>query len=664
MNELYQTQYTGIDGKSYITFKIPATEELKEYQIEMLSKNSIEYLLPLTIRRINNDYIFSYEITSKISLGKLLERKNLGSGEFEYVIKQIGQLSSLLNNYLLDIYSILYEKYCIYCDPANLSLYFIYLPVQNNDFDTNEIRDFLQKLIVEDIRLQDDSSGTLLKKLLDTLKADAFSPEKLLLCINEKSIQEQITHNQSPDYEDRQEVKPNDYPEENDYMSQSDYTKLNDYISQKERIKQKRQNNNPYTNPKPPQQHHTPTKQGMFLDQKDLTHKQQDAIARIDSKLSYPLNSYLIAGAVNITFIGILIYVLFASENTKNLLTTIFGLALIGFAINYFLFTRLFSQEKRKVTNKDNKDKTMNNKYTNNSTATFPDRKVKNNAATSIYRTRAVNDTTNSYAEGRFVNSAVKPFKGKRFINDDMEEDIILPKINSFNNRARIQQQKVNDIQSYKDADMQNDREIEIIRQRDTEIQSYRDADIQRQKAYETKSQNGFQMQRQLGNEISENSSIDSNESTLKEESSTNATLQNRIGVASQNSIGAPPQSSINATLLHDESISDNTIILGTPLGDRAYLQSHSCPSEKIIISKPSLLMGRLADSVDYIIRNNAVGKIHSEIVKKDESYFIIDLNSVNGTYINNERIVCNTEAKLKNGDIITLANESYTFVG
>lgn len=615
MNELYQTQYTGIDGKSYITFKIPATKELKEYQIEMLSKNSIEYLLPLTIRRINNDYIFSYEITSKISLGKLLERKSLGSGEFEYVIKQIGQLSSLLNNYLLDIYSILYEKYCIYCDPANLSLYFIYLPVQNNDFDTNEMRDFLQKLIVEDIRLKDDSSGTLLKKLLDTLKADAFSPEKLLLCINEKSIQEQITHNQSPDYEDRQEVKPNDYPEENDYM---------------------------------PQQRQTPTKQGMFLDQRELTHKQQDAVARIDSKLSYPLNSYLIAGAVNITFIGILIYVLFASENTKNLLTTVFGLALIGFAINYFLFTRLFSQEKRKVTNKDNKDKTMNNKYTNNSTATFLDRKVKNNAATSIYRTRAVNDTTNSYAEGRFVNSAVKPFKGKRFINDDMEEDIILPKINSFNNRARIQQQKVNDIQSYKDADMQNDREIEIIRQRDTEIQ--------KQKAYETKSQKGFKIQRQMGNEISENSSIDSNEGTLKEKSSTNATLQN--------SIGAPPQSSINATLLHDESISDNTIILGTPLGDRAYLQSHSCPSEKIIISKPSLLMGRLADSVDYNIQNNAVGKIHSEIIKKDENYFIIDLNSVNGTYINNERIVCNTEAKLKNGDIITLANESYTFVG
>ncbi len=41
MSELYQTKYVGVAGKSYISFKVPATEEFNEYQIEMLTKNSM-----------------------------------------------------------------------------------------------------------------------------------------------------------------------------------------------------------------------------------------------------------------------------------------------------------------------------------------------------------------------------------------------------------------------------------------------------------------------------------------------------------------------------------------------------------------------------------------------------------------------------------------------
>jgi len=105
-----------------------------------------------------------------------------------------------------------------------------------------------------------------------------------------------------------------------------------------------------------------------------------------------------------------------------------------------------------------------------------------------------------------------------------------------------------------------------------------------------------------------------------------------------------------------------NTVILGKSTGSAPYLQSLSNPANKIIIDKNSILIGRLKGSVDYVIDNKAVGKIHAEIVKKGEEFYIIDLNSVNGTYVNGERIVCNTETMIKNGDKIMLANEVYTF--
>jgi acyl-CoA synthetase (AMP-forming)/AMP-acid ligase II len=104
------------------------------------------------------------------------------------------------------------------------------------------------------------------------------------------------------------------------------------------------------------------------------------------------------------------------------------------------------------------------------------------------------------------------------------------------------------------------------------------------------------------------------------------------------------------------------TMVLQGRTANVPYLQSLKNPAERIIIDKSSILVGRLAGSVDYVIDNNAVGKMHAEILKKDELFYIIDLNSVNGTFVNGERIVCNTETIIKNGDKITLANEVYKF--
>ena len=75
-----------------------------------------------------------------------------------------------------------------------------------------------------------------------------------------------------------------------------------------------------------------------------------------------------------------------------------------------------------------------------------------------------------------------------------------------------------------------------------------------------------------------------------------------------------------------DNSGCFNTVILGKRTGNVPFLQSLSNPMNKIIIDKNSILIGRLQGSVDYVIDNRAVGKIHAEIVNKGEEYYIIDL--------------------------------------
>lgn len=84
---------------------------------------------------------------------------------------------------------------------------------------------------------------------------------------------------------------------------------------------------------------------------------------------------------------------------------------------------------------------------------------------------------------------------------------------------------------------------------------------------------------------------------------------------------------------------------------------------EDIPITTPDFVIGRLKDQVDYVSGNNAIGKVHARIILRDGSYYIIDLNSRNGTYINDARIASNKEYEIKNKDRISFANSDYTFI-
>lgn len=84
---------------------------------------------------------------------------------------------------------------------------------------------------------------------------------------------------------------------------------------------------------------------------------------------------------------------------------------------------------------------------------------------------------------------------------------------------------------------------------------------------------------------------------------------------------------------------------------------------EKILILKPEFVIGRLEGQVDHAVENKAIGKVHAQIISRDGSYYIMDLNSRNGTFINGVRIDSNKEYEIRDNDGISFANSDYTFV-
>jgi pSer/pThr/pTyr-binding forkhead associated (FHA) protein len=112
------------------------------------------------------------------------------------------------------------------------------------------------------------------------------------------------------------------------------------------------------------------------------------------------------------------------------------------------------------------------------------------------------------------------------------------------------------------------------------------------------------------------------------------------------------------------KAIADETALLDIGMLKYPQLQRHSNGMlESISISKPNFIIGRLRDQVDYVLENSSVGKIHAEIVSRDGEYFLVDLNTKNGTYINGTRIPSNKEHEIHSNDRITFANAEHVFL-
>jgi pSer/pThr/pTyr-binding forkhead associated (FHA) protein len=80
---------------------------------------------------------------------------------------------------------------------------------------------------------------------------------------------------------------------------------------------------------------------------------------------------------------------------------------------------------------------------------------------------------------------------------------------------------------------------------------------------------------------------------------------------------------------------------------------------DQIPVRQGDMAIGRQRDS-EIVLENLAVSGRHATIFTVGEDSFIQDLNSTNGTFINNRRIA---KAHLKNGDIITVGKHSLIYL-
>lgn len=120
-----------------------------------------------------------------------------------------------------------------------------------------------------------------------------------------------------------------------------------------------------------------------------------------------------------------------------------------------------------------------------------------------------------------------------------------------------------------------------------------------------------------------------------------------------------------------EPSDSKNTKELG--YGDTVLLSYQAKPVGKRLIStnghtkdfalnQASFIIGKMEQCVDGLILDESVSRIHAEIKKEEEKFFLIDLNSTNGTFLNGKRLETNEKVLLKEKDQIRFATTEFIF--
>lgn len=81
-----------------------------------------------------------------------------------------------------------------------------------------------------------------------------------------------------------------------------------------------------------------------------------------------------------------------------------------------------------------------------------------------------------------------------------------------------------------------------------------------------------------------------------------------------------------------------------------------------ILLYKDETRIGKEERQADVCIAQDVISRVHARIQKEEGEYYIIDLDSTNGTYINGRKLIGTEKVKLQQGDHVSFANVEYIF--
>lgn len=106
-------------------------------------------------------------------------------------------------------------------------------------------------------------------------------------------------------------------------------------------------------------------------------------------------------------------------------------------------------------------------------------------------------------------------------------------------------------------------------------------------------------------------------------------------------------------------AIAETSLLDGHRSG-QLLLRSTDPAYPNLTVTGDSFLIGKKKGAVDGQIKARGVSRIHGRITREGGAYYLSDLNSTNGTYLNGGRLEVNERARIRPGDQVGFADVEY----
>lgn len=561
MQSKWNISFENIGTSSYLTVTFPAEAPLVGYQLEMITSNEISHFLAASRRMINGETVIYYNISSKIQLSQILERRKLTRAELICLIR--GAIDAVQDGeeYQLPEEGLIMEPDLIYVVPDTCSPSFLYIPTPALGSQGGGLKDMILSLIMHgQIEM---SSDNFIQVLLEMLNSNEYTYEKLLDCL--RRFETRNTRTSFPHMKDENKISNfSNTAVSGNRRNTAEQSKQDSLQIPQEPELQER--GRPVISKISPDDQDEVVKKGRNKKEKKKkikteqqnpeTEAEKDEFDREKAK-----KKFLLPQAVIVVALAAMVsFGAFTDENGGIVLNNILAVVLVLAVAEFVLYREVY------VNSKGAQDKKSSEK--------------KKKSAHSK-KAEAVN---------RPSVSAGKPSLPKPPKADSSKQVETAPKNEPEQKTVREEKMWKEKFTAHEIPPMQISKET-----------MWRNAD-----------------------RISEGG---------------------------------------NGDTILAESEGDTELWDGDA-GMEAYLEYYvNGVLSRVILNKPSILIGRLSSQVDFAVSNPKVGKIHAEFLNQNGMIYVKDLNSKNGTYINRngQRLNSNVPYPLKDNDRISLADSEFT---
>lgn len=177
--------YETVGASSYMKMVFPSEAELDHYELEMILANEVKNFLGMSRQMADGELVLYYNITSRVPLSELLRKRKLTRSEFLCLIKGAVLAARDAAEFRLSEEKIIMDPELIYVNPATCDPAFLFLPAK--EIPAMGLKELIMELVLKgQLEISEDN---LIQVLLQEVNQQPFSAVRL-----EKSLEPYFGH--------------------------------------------------------------------------------------------------------------------------------------------------------------------------------------------------------------------------------------------------------------------------------------------------------------------------------------------------------------------------------------------------------------------------------------------------------------------------------------